>query len=236
MRKWKNLFRLEKSEIAPQFSEQDKIMQKFDTFVGGEDLKFWLARLVVKRQPAVFIGGPATGKSLLLDQIAELPGGAMFDGGHTTKRGLNDFLLDKKPKYTCIDELDKMKKNDVDTLHILMENKKIRYQQANIQCDEPIDTIVYATCNNWGKFADSIKSRFEEVYFKDYNYAEYLAISRRLLPQLPETTLLFLVDAVWNSEKKDIRTIRRLGHVIDAKDDFNTVKRIVRIRGLYSKE
>jgi hypothetical protein len=55
----------------------------------------------------LFVGQPASAKTLFLEGISELRRGVYFDGSNTTSRIL-DVLEVKRPKIICIDELEKM--------------------------------------------------------------------------------------------------------------------------------
>jgi hypothetical protein len=57
----------------------------------------------------LFVGPPASAKTLFLLGILESKKGVYFDGSNTTNRIL-DVLGEKRPKIICIDELDKMPK------------------------------------------------------------------------------------------------------------------------------
>jgi len=48
----------------------------------------------------------------MLMEIERLPGAIFITGGTTTKVGLRDILLDKKPRFLIIDELDKISSPD----------------------------------------------------------------------------------------------------------------------------
>ncbi|MGC1927676.1 MAG: hypothetical protein WA667_01765 [Candidatus Nitrosopolaris sp.] len=66
----------------------------------------------------IFIGPPASAKTLFLLGIIEYKKGVYFDGSNTTNRIL-DVLEEKRPKIICIDELDKMPRQFQETLRWL---------------------------------------------------------------------------------------------------------------------
>ena len=68
----------------------------------------------------LFIGPPASAKTLFLLGIIEYKKGVYFDGSNTTNRIL-DVLEDKRPKIICIDELDKMPRQFQDKLLNFMD-------------------------------------------------------------------------------------------------------------------
>ena len=69
----------------------------------------------------LFIGPPASAKTLFLLGILESKKGVYFDGSNTTNRIL-DVLEEKRAKIICIDELDKMPRQFPDKLLNFMES------------------------------------------------------------------------------------------------------------------
>ena len=82
---------------------------EFENLQGYDDIKDIVKRAldVEDNYNLIFIGPPASAKTLFLLGIIEYKKGAYFDGSNTTNRIL-DVLEEKRPKIICIDELDKM--------------------------------------------------------------------------------------------------------------------------------
>lgn len=55
----------------------------------------------------LFVGPPASSKTLFLQGILEIKKGVYFDGTNTTNR-IFDVLEEERLKIICIDEIDKM--------------------------------------------------------------------------------------------------------------------------------
>jgi replication-associated recombination protein RarA len=82
----------------------------------------------------LFIGPPASAKTLFLLGIIEYKKGVYFDGSNTTNRIL-DVLEEKRPNIVCIDELDKMPKQFQDKLLNFMESGHIKVDQMRKRYD-----------------------------------------------------------------------------------------------------
>src|ERR1700747_3015768 len=84
---------------------------EFENIQGYDDIKDIVKRALDAEDNynLLFIGPPASAKTLFLLGIIEYKKGVYFDGSNTTNRIL-DVLEEKRPKIICIDELDKMPK------------------------------------------------------------------------------------------------------------------------------
>ncbi len=82
----------------------------------------------------LFIGPPASAKTLFLLGIIEYKKGAYFDGSNTTNRIL-DVLEEKRPKIICIDELNKMPRQFQDKLLNFMESGHVKVDQMRKKYD-----------------------------------------------------------------------------------------------------
>jgi transcriptional regulator with AAA-type ATPase domain len=71
------------------------------------------------------LGSRASAKTLFLLEILESKKGVYFDASNTTNRIL-DVLEEKRPKFICIDELDKMPKQFQEKLLNFMESGHIK--------------------------------------------------------------------------------------------------------------
>ena len=80
---------------------------EFENIHGYDDLKDIVKRALDTEDNynLLFIGPPASAKTLFLLGIIEYKKGVYFDGSNTTNRIL-DVLEEKRPKIICIDELD----------------------------------------------------------------------------------------------------------------------------------
>src|SRR5215510_14394427 len=80
---------------------------EFKNIEGYDDLKDIVRRALDTEDNynLLFIGPPASSKTLFLLGILEIKGGCYFDGSNSTSRIL-DVLEEKRPKIICLDEID----------------------------------------------------------------------------------------------------------------------------------
>ena len=96
----------------------------FNKICGYDDLK----QIVIRTLDAednynlLFVGPPASSKTLFLQGILEIKKGVYFDGSNTTSRIL-DVLEQERPKIICLDEIDKMPRQFQNQLLNFMEWK-----------------------------------------------------------------------------------------------------------------
>jgi hypothetical protein len=109
---------------------------ELENIQGYDDLKDIVRRALDAEDNynLLFIGPPASAKTLFLLGILESKKGVYFDGSNTTNRIL-DVLEEKRPKIICIDELDKMPKQFQEKLLNFMESGQIKVDQMRKQYD-----------------------------------------------------------------------------------------------------
>src|SRR5438552_9666627 len=96
----------------------------FDEIVGYDHIKRFF-RMALRSDSAIHIllvGPPASAKTLFLTSLMHhLKNSYFADGANSTKAGMIDFLLENRPKYLFLDEIDKMSSKDQAFLLNLME-------------------------------------------------------------------------------------------------------------------
>ena len=60
----------------------------------------------------LLVGPPGVAKSLFLLELSRLPRSMFVVGGTSTKVGLRDLLVERRPRFLLIDEIEKMGKDD----------------------------------------------------------------------------------------------------------------------------
>ncbi|MGB6593677.1 MAG: ATP-binding protein [Candidatus Nitrosopolaris sp.] len=108
----------------------------FENIQGYDEIKHIVRRALDAEDNynLLFIGPPASAKTLFLLGILESREGVNFDGSNTTNRIL-DILKEKRPKIICIDELDKMPRQFQDKMLNFMESGHIKVDQIRKQYD-----------------------------------------------------------------------------------------------------
>src|ERR1700758_5870527 len=125
----------------------------FENIHGYDDIKDIVKRALDAEDNynLLFIGPPASAKTLFLLGIIEYKKGVYFDGSNTTNRIL-DVLEQKRPKIICIDEVDKMSRQFQNRLLNFMESGRVKIDQQKRQYDFEIKGAkVFATCNEINK-------------------------------------------------------------------------------------
>ena len=143
---------------------------EFEKIQGYEDLKDIVRRALDTEDnyDLLFVGPPASAKTLFLLGILESKKGVYFDGSNTTNRIL-DVLEEKRPKIICIDELDKMPKQFQEKLLNFMESGHIKVDQMRKEYDFKIKGAkVFETCNEIARLSRPLQSRFRCLHLPRY--------------------------------------------------------------------
>jgi Holliday junction DNA helicase RuvB len=199
---------------------------EFENIQGYDDLKD-IVRCALDAEDnynLLFIGPPASAKTLFLLGIIEYKKGAYFDGSNTTNRIL-DVLEEKRSKIICIDELDKMPKQFQDKLLNFMESGHIKVDQMRKQYDFKIKGAkVFAACNEITRLSRPLQSRFRRLHLPQYTEEQFLEVSVKVLPKLKIARVIG--KAVWN-QRGDIRDVISIGKLVRKNDGPEEVKQIL---------
>src|SRR5215469_626908 len=172
----------------------------------------------------LFIGPPASAKTLFLLDILDSKKGVYFDGSNTTNRIL-DVLEEKMPKIICIDELDKMPRQFQMKLLNFMESGHIKVDQMRRQCDFTIKGAkVFAACNEITRLSRPLQSRFRRLHLPSYTEEQFLEVSVKVLPKLKIAPIIG--KAVWD-QRGDIRDVISIGKLVRKNDGPAEVEQIL---------
>jgi len=154
----------------------------------------------------LFVGPPASAKTLLLLGILECRKGVYFDGSNTTNRIL-DVLEDETPRVICIDELDKMSRQFQNQL-LNFESGRIKVDQQRKSYDFEIKGAkVFATCNEINRLSKPLQSRFRRLHLPPYTKEQFIDIAVKVYPKLKEEISRIIGEEVWKQGSKDIRDV-----------------------------
>ena len=144
---------------------------EFKNIQGYDDMKDIVRRALDAEDNynLLFIGPPASAKTLFLLGILDIKkNGVYFDGSNTTNRIL-DVLEEQRPKIICIDELDKMPRTFQNQLLNFIESGRIKVDQMRRQYDFeikgvwPYEIHLYLTrilyVRKWTKYQQRISWR-----------------------------------------------------------------------------
>jgi holliday junction DNA helicase RuvB len=190
---------------------------EFNNIQGYDDLRDIVRRALDAEDNynLLFVGPPASAKTLFLLGILESKKGVYFDGSNTTNRIL-DVLDEKRPKIICIDELDKMPRQFQEKLLNFMESGHIKVDQMRKKYDFGIKGAkVFAACNEASRLSRPLQSRFRRLHLPSYTEEQFLEVSVKVLPKLKIAHLIG--KAVWD-QGGDIRDVVSIGKLVRKSD------------------
>jgi len=173
--------RLNEAEVATSpalvtVSEERKHVEIPDDFwapvEGYDDIKEVFLASLKANEPVhiLLIGPPATGKSLMLMEVERLAGSVFVTAGTMTRVGLRDILMDRKPRYLIVDELDKIKDpDDLSVLLTLMESGRVVVTKHKEHREERLKTWVFAGANSTRGLPPELLDRFAKFFLKPYD-------------------------------------------------------------------
>ncbi|MFY9796957.1 MAG: AAA family ATPase [Candidatus Nitrosopolaris sp.] len=132
---------------------------------------------------------------------------------------------EKRPKISCIDELDKMARQFQEKLLNFMESGHIKVDQMRKQYDFKIKGAkVFAACNEITRLSRPFQSRFRRLHLPPYTEGQFLEVSVKVLPKLKIAGVIG--KAVWN-QGGDIRDVISIGKLVRKNDGPEEVEQIL---------
>jgi Holliday junction DNA helicase RuvB len=220
----------ELEEISEGTEEGEIPNDLFDFILGQDDIKNLLWKSLNSENPVhvLLVGPPASSKSMFLGELSRLPFSRFTLGGGTSKAGLADFLLEFRPKYLIIDEIDKMAPADMSILLSLMESGVIARLKKRMREIEKIKTWVFAAANRDERIWPELKSRFFTVHLREYSEADFISISRAVLISR-EKVEIGLANHIASSlarHTRDVREAIHLGRLCKTVADVNDLLKL----------
>jgi replication-associated recombination protein RarA len=189
---------------------------EFYNIQGYDDIKDIVRRVLDAEDNynLLFIGSPASAKTLFLLGILDIRrNGVYFDGSNTTNRIL-DVLEERRPRIICIDELDKMPRTFQNQLLNFMESGRIKVDQQKKRYDfEITGAKVFATCNEINRLSKPLQSRFRRLFLPRYTEQQFIDVSIKVLPKVGENMARYIGLTVFRSGG-DIRDVMSVGKLI----------------------
>jgi MoxR-like ATPase len=207
---------------------------EFNNIHGYDDIKDIVRRALDAEDNynLLFVGTPASAKTLFLLGILECRKGVYFDGSNTTNRIL-DVLDKKRPKIICIDELDKMPKQFQDKLLNFLDGGHIKVDQMRRRYNFEIKGAkVFAACNENTRLSRPLQSRFRRLYLPAYTEEQFLDVAAKVLPKLKISHIIG--KAVWD-EGGDIRDVISIGKLVRKNDGPTEVESILNTMVKYAE-
>ena len=170
----------------------------------------------------LLVGPPASAKTMFLTSLMQMKNSYFSDGANSTKAGMNDYVLEKRPRYLLIDELDKMSSKDNTFLLNLMETGIISETKHGRTRSAQIKTSVFATSNNIERLSAPLRSRFFIVELRPYTYEQFFEITKQLLShqKIEREVSNLIASAVW-TKSQDIRDCIKIGSMAKTMEDVD---------------
>ncbi|WP_324664292.1 hypothetical protein VLL09_04935 [Dehalococcoides mccartyi] len=155
----------------------------FDVVVGHERLKklFTLSLQAPEPVHILLAGPPATAKSIFLMELERLPRSRYALGGTSSKAGIVDFIIEQRPRYLILDELEKMDMKDFSALLSLMADGVVTRLKKGMTEKVKVKTWVFAAVNREENLPPELKSRFLIRRLTAYNEQDYKEVVRSVL-------------------------------------------------------
>ena len=205
----------------------------FDKIQGYDDLKQIVSRALDAKDNynLLFIGPPASSKTLFLQGILEIRKDTVyFDGSNTTNRIL-DVLEEERPKIILLDELDKMGRSWQNQLLNFMESGRVDVEQQRMQYHFEIKGAkVFATCNEINRLSKSLQSRFRKLFLPRYTEEQFLDVSEKVLSKTR-----YIAANVWKNGG-DIRDVISIGKLVRKSDGPQEIELIMETMTKYGSE
>ncbi len=115
--------------------------------------------------------------------MGSLPGAQFALGGSSSKAGVADFLINFRPRYLIIDELDNMSGLDLSVLLSLMQSGTVARLKKGMRSHEQMTTWVFAGVNRKDRLPPELLSRFITFDFKAYSEQEFVDVVVSVLTQ-----------------------------------------------------
>jgi Holliday junction DNA helicase RuvB len=214
--------------------EEAKIPENlFDIIVGYEPIKKAVILGLKSEKPVhvLLVGPPATAKSMILEELNRVPGSSYHLGSSSTKAGLANFLFEYRPRILLIDELEKMKAEDLAVLLSLMESGKVVETKYNRRREEYMKVTVIAACNSLKGIPAENISRFRPFTFhlKEYTPEEFKKVVVEVLTKREniDQELAECIAEKLATRTRDVRSAVGLGRICKTKEDVDRMIAII---------
>jgi Holliday junction DNA helicase RuvB len=179
----------------------------------------------------LLIGPTGTAKSLILMEVERLRGSVFITGGSATKVGIRDILLEKRPRFLIIDELDKISsQDDISVLLTLMESGRVVVAKHREHREVRLKTWVFAAANTTKNLPPELLDRFQKFYLKSYDEETLKRVIAKCLvkrEKTPEDLANYIAEVVAKSGGT-VRDAIRLARISKTREDVDEYLAIIK--------
>jgi replication-associated recombination protein RarA len=216
-----------KSETIPEQSKEF-----FSKIYGLDSVKENIFRVLIAKEQVnvLLIGPPATSKTLFMMVLQERCNDVCyFDAANTSGAGLIESLYNhQKMKILIIDEIDKLKKNDLNSLLGLLNNGKIDKSLKNMNYNFSMNCKIFATSNSNTKLSKPMRSRFQEYHLPEYSDGEFIEVVKFCLDEkITSITAEIISKILLAHERKDVRAAISVSNLLQRDDTMDDIARVI---------
>lgn len=222
---------LEWFEVSNQTAVFDEELEfpsdLFDVIVGFEDIKAVIKKSLEADRPVhiLLVGPPSTAKSLFLMELSRLQHARYAIGGRSSKAGISRFLIETRPRYLLIDDIEKMDMKDYSVLISLMETGIVSELLASRTQAVKLKTWVFAAANDISKLPPELRSRFMRFNLEEYTPEQFKEVAVKTLT-IREGLGLQLAEYIAERlmfKTRDVREAVRLRRLCKSKQEVDEV-------------
>jgi replication-associated recombination protein RarA len=210
----------------------------FDKIEGYKDIKDIVIRALDAEENynLLFIGPPASSKTLFLMGIQEITKDAVyFDCSNATSRIL-DVLQEERPKIILADEIDKLQKSYQHMLLNFMESGRVKVDQQKKQYDFVIKGAkIFATANDLSRLSKPLQSRFRKLFLPKYTEKQFISVAVKVLPRINENLARYIGATVFKNGG-DVRDVLSIGKLVRKSDGPLEIEQIISTMIKYGNE
>ena len=201
----------------------------FEIVVGYEDVKRLFKKTLESEEPVgiLLVGPPASGKTLFMLELERLPRSYYALGSRSSKAGLADLLITRKPRYLLIDEIDRMDRDDYGVLLSLMQTGIVVETKYRKERRAELKTWVFASAIKTKGIPNEVLSRFMVLRFPEYDQEQFREVVVTILTRregTPEDLAEYIANEVWwKLDSKDPREAVRIARLCEDEKEVDAL-------------
>lgn len=207
----------------------------FEEIIGHELVKKAFNQALASSKPLHIMieSPPGCGKTRFLKAIQKKYGkkAYFFEGTNSTKAGCTKYLLDNRPRYFLVDEIEKMGADAKSSLLSLTQDGMVSETKAKSTRSAQFDCWVFATCNNINKVSEALRSRFFVIKLDEYNKEEFCNTAAQAIKRknkiIDQDFVYEIARQVYDTLKEpNIRDVEQLFSMCKSPGDFEDMLKL----------